>query len=163
MILHQAENLVLDLMYQHGLTQQGWRFKFDNAVRRLGQCKHAKRIITLARHATLVNDSTAVKKTILHEIAHALCGFHEGHGPVWKAKCLEIGGDGQRLGNIAVRAPHKYKLFCVDCTYTWKYYRKPKLGPCYIHKCAALLKRIGYIYGQPWVPVSSNLKMEVLA
>jgi hypothetical protein len=163
MNLAKALDLMFDLMRQHGVYDQDWRPTFDRSVRRLGNCNYGKKIISLSQHATLVNDEAAVRLTILHEIAHALCGFHEGHGPVWKAKCLEIGGDGKRCGNIAVKAPHKYQMWCEDCRYTWKYYRRPKVGPCYIHKCQALLQRIGYTSDKPWVPVPSNLKVEALA
>lgn len=161
MNLQSAELLATNLMQQHGLHDQGWGFRFDRSVTRLGYCNYRDRIISLGQHATLANDEAAVRLTILHEIAHALvCGIEKGHGPLWKAKCLAIGGNGQRLGHIAVKAPHKYHLYCMDCNYIWKYYRKPKLGPCYIHKCAKLLERIGYVQGQPWHPVASNLKVE---
>jgi hypothetical protein len=163
MNLPQAEDLVVGLMRQYGLFGQGWSFRFDRAVCRLGYCNYGKKRISLGQHATLVNDEVAVRLTILHEIAHALCGYGEGHGPVWEAKCLEIGGNGKRCGVITVKAPHKYQMYCVDCNYIWKYYRKPKLGPCYIHKCAKLLQRIGYTYDKPWVPVPSNLRVGVLA
>jgi len=162
MNLNFAEEMAVTELKYHGLFQQGWSFRFDRSVRRLGLCSHRKRRISLGQHATLVNDVAVVRNTILHEVAHALCGPNEGHGPVWKAKALEIGCDGNRLGNIAVKAPHKYQLYCLDCSYTWKYYRKPKLGPCYIHKCDKLLELIGYVQGQPWIPVSSNLKVEAL-
>ena len=163
MNLNVATNLALDLIYQHGLTQQGWRLKFDRSVRRLGQCKYGKKIISLGQYATSVNDEATVRNTILHEIAHALVGYGEGHGPFWKEKAIEIGCDGKRCGVIAVKAPHKYKMHCLDCRYTWEYYRKPKIGSFYIHKCATLLARIGYQSGQPWRLVPSNLQVEALA
>ena len=163
MNLNRAQDLALDLMYQHGITQQGWRFKFDRAVRRIGACHHRTKRISLSQYATSVNDEVAVRNTILHEIAHAICGFSEGHGPVWKAKCLEIGGDGNRLGSIAVRAPHKWQIKCSDCGYIWKRYRRPHIGFCHIHKCQKLLQRIGYVPTQPWRPVESNLRVEALA
>jgi|SRR5579864_727360 len=163
MNLPQAEFLATELMRQHGLWEQRWSFKFDRSVRRLGNCNYGKKIISLGQHATLVNDEATVRNTILHEIAHALCGYDAGHGPIWRAKAVEIGCDGQRLGNIAKKAPHKYQMYCMDCNHTWMYYRRPKLGPCYIHKCEKLLNRIGYTHDTPWVPVASNLKVEVLA
>lgn len=163
MNLKQAESLATELMRQHGLWEQQWSFKFDRSVRRLGQCNHRKKIISLGQYATLVNDEVQVRNTIIHEIAHALCGSGEGHGLIWKAKCLAIGGNGERLGNIAVKAPHKYQMSCNDCNHIWKYYRKPRINSCDIHKCDALLERIGYIQGQPWQPVKSNLFVEALS
>lgn len=163
MNLFSAEELAISLMTRHGLIWANWKFKFDRSVKRLGLCKHKEKIISLGQHATLVNDETAVRNTILHEIAHALVGSWEGHGPVWKAKAKEIGCNGDRLGNIAIKAPYKYQLSCNDCGYIWHYYRKPTLGPCYIHKCKKLLARIGFVTGQPWKPVNSNLFLEALA
>jgi hypothetical protein len=160
MNLSRAEMFAWDLMGYHGLY--GWDFKFDHSITRLGFCQYRNLTISLSKHATSVNSEIQVLNTLLHEIAHALCGYGEGHGPMWKAKALEIGCDGNRLGHIAVKAPHKYQMSCLDCSYTWKYYRKPKLGPCYIHKCQKLLQRIGYTSDKPWVPVSSNLKVEAL-
>lgn len=162
MNLNFAEEMAVTELEYHGLRHQGWSFRFDRSVNRLGYCNYRKKVISLSQHATLANDETSVRNTILHEIAHALCGFLAGHGPTWKAKCLEIGGNGQRLGSIATKAPHKYQLHCLDCQHTWKYYRRPKVGLCHIHKCEKLLQRIGYTPDKPWVPVSSNLQMEVL-
>lgn len=163
MILSRAEDLASELMRQYGLLEQGWGFRFDRAIRRLGYCNYRKHYISLAQHATLVNPEIQVRNTILHEIAHALCGHGEGHGPIWKAKCIEIGGNGQRLGEIQIKAPFKYQLYCLDCKHIWKYYRKPKLGPYDIHKCSELLKRIGYVSNTHWVSIPSNLKREVLS
>jgi predicted SprT family Zn-dependent metalloprotease len=166
MNLQRAEFLATELMRQHGLWDQRWSFKFDRSLTRLGYCNYRKRVISLGQHATLANDEVAVRNTILHEIAHALCGYGEGHGSVWKAKCLEIGGNGQRLGHIAAKAPHKYQISCNDCKVTWKYYRKPNrwiTHPNAVHKCSALLQRIGYTPDKPWTLVPSNLKVEVLA
>jgi hypothetical protein len=160
MNLQRAEMLMSDLMKYYGLTD--WTFTFDRSLTRLGYCQHKIKAISLGKHATLVNSEVEVLNTAMHEIAHALVGSRHGHDAIWKAKTKEIGCTGERLGHIAVKAPHKYQMYCTDCNYIWKYYRKPTLGPCYIHKCSALLTRIGYTPDKPWVPVSSNLKVEAL-
>jgi len=162
MNLKRAEMFALDLFKYYGLSD--WTFTFDRSITRLGYCQHKIKTISLGKHATEVNSEEQVLNTLMHEIAHALVGGRHGHDNVWKVKAKEIGCTGDRLGNIAVKAPHKYLMYCVDCQKELKrYYRKPKLGECWIHKCSALLKRIGHTYGQPWVPVASNLKVEVLA
>jgi predicted SprT family Zn-dependent metalloprotease len=150
-------------MNQHGLREQLWSFQFDRSVSRLGLCSHRKKTISLGTHATLVNDELAVRNTILHEIAHALVGVNHNHDAVWKAKAREIGCTGERLGNIAIKASPKYRLKCLDCQVSWAYYRKPKrwLHPNAVHKCPALLQRIGYTSDKPWMPVPSNLQLEV--
>lgn len=51
--------------------------------------------IELSTKLVQINDVERVRLTILHEVAHALTEGH-GHDYVWKAKLLEIGGDGKR-------------------------------------------------------------------
>ena len=74
-----VEQAAKDLMAEHGLT--GWRFDWDNAVRRAGGTHHQTRIITLSRQITAANDEAHALNVILHEIAHALAGPRQGHGP----------------------------------------------------------------------------------
>lgn len=68
-----------------------WKFELDGGKRRFGMCDHNFRTIRLSRHMAKLNDEDNVKDTLLHEIAHALVGSKAGHGPIWKAKCIEIG------------------------------------------------------------------------
>ena len=70
------------LLVEHGLAQQGWRFKFDRARLRAGQCRYRSKTITLSKHYVALNVTTRpeeVLDTILHEIAHALAGGRHGH------------------------------------------------------------------------------------
>lgn len=53
------------------------------------------KVVELSTKLVEINDEDRVRLTILHEIAHALTEGH-GHDYVWKAKLLEIGGDGKR-------------------------------------------------------------------
>lgn len=95
MDLQQAQKLALSLMSQYGITQSGWRFKYDNSHLRFGVCKFGPKIIGLSKRLVLVNDEERVKDTILHEIAHALTPGHH-HDHVWRAKAIEIGCTGER-------------------------------------------------------------------
>lgn len=137
MDLNRAERIAIDLMLHHGLSY--WGFKFDNPLRRLGMCSHKQRIISLGRHATTVNSEEQVVNTILHEIAHALVGGKHNHDGVWQAKCLEIGGDGQRCSDITLKATPKYKISCGTCYDVFSYYRRPKflshLSEAWCQKC----------------------------
>ena len=97
-----ARALALSLMTQHGLIDLGWRFEFDNARKRLGQCRYTHRAISMSRHMVGAADTEQVTQTMLHEIAHALCpatdrfGKNVGHGPLWQAQAKKIGYTGKR-------------------------------------------------------------------
>jgi predicted SprT family Zn-dependent metalloprotease len=107
----------LDLMDRYGLA--GWAFRFDHARRRFGCCRYGQKTITLSRSLVLLNSHEQVRDTVLHEIAHALTPG-DGHGPRWKAKCIEVGAKPLRCyTDAAVRSPlrpaAKYRLGCGQC------------------------------------------------
>ncbi len=125
-----AQREALLLLRQHGLTALGWTFAWDNAKRRCGSCQYGKKRITLSRHYVAHNADKPemVRDTILHEIAHALVGGGHGHGPVWRAKCREIGALPQTCkleGSITV-TPGKYVAKCGGCSREFRRFRKPK-------------------------------------
>ena len=103
----KAQRLAVQLLERHGLFQQGWVFRFDNAVSRFGVTHHRKQVISLSRNLTSLNTEDEVRDTLLHEIDHALVGIGHGHDRVWKRKALEIGCNGQR-GHSALTPPAKY-------------------------------------------------------
>lgn len=99
---HAARKLALDLMSRHGLTENGWRFGFDRAKSRLGQCQYTRRTITISAYMVSAATVEQVEQTMLHEIAHALLppydeyGKKIGHGRRWKTLAAQIGYTGQR-------------------------------------------------------------------
>lgn len=96
----EVKKMALDLMKQHGLVKEGWVFRMGRGTRCFGKCRikpaQGLKEISISKHLSAVNTPERVKRTILHEIAHALVGIRHGHDYVWKRKCIEIGGDGQR-------------------------------------------------------------------
>lgn len=98
MKLVEAEAVALRLMKKHGILEQGWTFKFDNAKKTLGKTSFSHKYISLSRYMTEL-DSTGefVEQTMLHEIAHVLAGHAAGHGEAWKIKGRSIGYTGGRL------------------------------------------------------------------
>ena len=79
------------------------------------------KVVELSTKLVEINDEDRVRLTILHEVAHALTEGH-GHDAVWKAKLLEIGGDGKRCyssvdtNTIETKRSNKlYKLVCQKC------------------------------------------------
>ena len=129
-----------------------WSFGFDRAAPRLGCCRPAQKRITLSRHFVAVyleTDPAQIRRTLLHELAHALAWVHRrsrGHGKVWQHYCAELGISGERATTrCADFSPRPYRpqtvkyVLChaetgeVFCRYT----RKPKrtarqLKHCYI-------------------------------
>lgn len=127
MELRTARDLATQLMTAHDLTRQGWRFSFDNAIRRAGVCFYSRRLIRLSRHFVGLNSEEEIRDTILHEIAHAIAGHAAGHGPAWKAVCRRIGAKPERCydSKTVAMPPARYRAFCPSCR---KEYRRNKVG-----------------------------------
>ena len=87
--INEIEETARMLMNKHGLHD--WKFKWDKTKRRLGACFYQSKTITLSILTNPQRDKYQVINTILHEIAHALVGSHNGHNIVWKTKAREIG------------------------------------------------------------------------
>lgn len=110
----QIHTLAHNLMAQHGLIAKGWRFEFDNARKRGGQCRHTHQAISLSRYLAPSWSEDEVRNTLLHEIAHALVGPGQGHGAVWQAKARSIGCTGARTHSNAT-VPGRYVALCDHC------------------------------------------------
>jgi hypothetical protein len=124
LMLSQVRTLAMDLMRQHKLTDDYWRFGFNDNRSRLGVCKYADRKIELSTYHAISGNWKEIKNTILHEIAHALVGAGHGHGPVWRNKALQIGCNGERCGHMD--APSKYIVECPSCKHQVKRNRLSK-------------------------------------
>lgn len=113
MQLVDADNLAMQLMWEHGLDiESGWGFQFDNARRRFGLCNYRTKTISLSAPLTLLNEEESVRQTLLHEIAHALVPAGEHHGSVWRAKAISIGHSGNRCYDSAVVKKTETQMDC---------------------------------------------------
>ena len=124
MDLNLARALAENLMERHNLVD--WKFGFDRAKRRFGSCHYDEKKISLSRHLVEINEKKSVEQTILHEIAHALCGARAGHGAGWRAKVVEIGGVASRCFDpqkIKIPPP-KYTAICPNCQKTFPAQKK---------------------------------------
>ena len=96
----EAFALLQSKLTEHGLTARGWTGALDNAERRFGICRPAKKEISISRTLAALNPEEEVLDTILHEIAHALAaietGENCGHDERWKAICRRIGARPER-------------------------------------------------------------------
>lgn len=109
MNLDEATNLMLTEMEKHGLDD--WHFEWTRAASFIGDCNHSVRRLRLSKPLTELNDVSVIRDTILHEIAHALVGPKEGHGPKWKAMARKLGAEpryGTKPGTL-VSPPKRYR------------------------------------------------------
>lgn len=110
--LSETRMIANALIRKHGLT--GWRFEFDNAKVRGGQCRHGSRVISMSKHLVPMWSDQQVLDVLKHELAHALVGPGKGHGPVWAAKMRELGAKPDRCHtNETVKG--RYVAFCDSC------------------------------------------------
>jgi predicted SprT family Zn-dependent metalloprotease len=123
--LEKASELLNQEMAKHGLYQQGWRTRWDNAKRRCGSCCFNRKVISLSRPYVRLNNAEEILDTIRHEIAHALVGFEHAHDSVWLAKAREIGTKGTRCktSNVSV-SPGRYTGTCLGCGITVQRYKR---------------------------------------
>ena len=125
MRLDEARVMARSLMDGYGL--KSWDFSFDRANRRFGCCYRDLSRITLSRPLTLMNGAEEVRRTLLHEIAHALAPQKAGHGPEWKAIARRLGCDTACSYPAEVRVPEgKHIYACETCGYEWKTLRRLK-------------------------------------
>lgn len=123
-----AATLALNLMREHDLVN--WIFKFDGAVRRLGNTNFNNRTISLSGPVTDSASEAQVVNTIRHEVAHAIVGFDAGHGPVWQRQARALGCNAQRCTSTSelemVKPP--LALVCVTGDHVIRTaYRKSKV------------------------------------
>lgn len=95
MDVNEAQTLAHYLMAKH-LDTDVWQFKWSNGVKLFGYCCHQDKTISLSLTMTELNELAKVRDTILHEIAHAMCGPGVGHGYEWKRTARAIGCSARR-------------------------------------------------------------------
>lgn len=73
------------------LYEQGWRTCFTKAGNKIASCHYDTKRIEFNLIALQSISESEVKRTIIHEIAHALVGPGHGHGLIWIEKAKSIG------------------------------------------------------------------------
>ncbi len=131
------------------LGLEGWAFGWDRAVKRMGCCWPMRRRISLSRYyaaACLPDKMDALRRTLLHELAHALAWEHgrsTGHGAAWKHWCTELGIGGARATSRVedFTPPHLQRapryVLCHDETgeVFRRYRRKPARSARMLRRC----------------------------
>lgn len=134
----EAQRMLREELDKHGLyhvtTKMNGRLTTVFGRYRYNRLGHKS--IELSTKLVEINDAERVRLTILHEVAHALTEGH-GHDRVWKAKLLELGGDGKRCysssdTNTIERRRRKWQGYCDEHGVTGIYYqrRERACGTC---------------------------------
>lgn len=133
MQLTDAHIMARSLMDKHGL--QNWGFQFDGAKKTFGVTWYKRKIISLSKTLTELNEESHVRDTILHEIAHALVP-RGGHSREWRRKAIEIGCNGKRQYSSEVIIPKlNWIAICEDCKRTYQRVKTPKMNRRYWCRC----------------------------
>ena len=74
-----------------------WKVSLNKRKSAFGVCNYTDKEIQLSSVLVPSMTDKAIFETIVHEIAHALTPRH-GHDYFWKRKCVELGGNGNRVG-----------------------------------------------------------------
>lgn len=140
-----AQRLAIYLMAKHGLTDKGWKFRFNKRLTAAGRAtekRAGEKWIELSIMFVEVNPEESVKETILHEIGHALRGVKYGHDLRWKLIVRSIGGSGNTYCNNSTIQPKGIgRWLCSACGSSKEIHRKPKDGVRY--SCAKCLRKRG--------------------
>lgn len=147
--IEEFRGVIRDEMAKYGLLDSGWRFEFDEAKKRLGQCRYRGRVLSFSLPYIRVNEIEVMHNTLLHEIAHALCKPSDGHGINWKRMAARIGAKPQRCNSdpriISPEGPYKFVCKCR----TYYFHRIDALGTsriCRRCKTGGLVVRTGEVF-----------------
>jgi len=117
MDLSDAERLARYEMGRYHLNE--WHFAWNDRKTAAGLCSYRKQTIELSRALTPHRAEGDVRDTVLHEIAHALCGPKAGHSRTWRAKARELGARPTTCiadtAAVSAVARGKYRAVCPQC------------------------------------------------
>lgn len=108
--------LANDLLADNNLYNWKCEVSYD-ARTWLGITRHSNKRILISNYLLESQDNDNILDTILHEIAHALCGYDEAHGDKWLRTARKLGCTGEVTGNRL--APYVYSAICGDCGYEY--------------------------------------------
>ena len=133
-----ANKIWPNIKTKYGLN--GWSLKLMNTTDKAGMCSYVDKSIYLSTILMRGHNCNydKVKKTLLHEVAHALKPGHS-HGIEWKQKCREIGGD-YRLGTTMVNVGMNWAVSCSKCKWREEHLTRPNLDGMLCGKCHTPIK-----------------------
>ena len=129
-------------VYKYNLI--GWKLKTKPMMDKIGLCDYNNKTIIIS--SIFMRGSNCnyekVKKSLLHEIAHALTPGHS-HNNTWKSVCNKIGGDTRLAGSMNLPGMN-WSLYCKICKWRQEYDTKPNITNKVCGKCKTQ-PRIRYI------------------
>ena len=115
----RAQAMTLEELRRQGL--EDWTVRPCRALGYAGITYGSRREIHLSVPHLDAMDENEVRNTVLHEVAHALAGDAEGHGPRWRKIALALGSDGEEVYDLReevaeqVLASSRYHATCEHC------------------------------------------------
>ena len=135
MTIRQTISLAETLLKKYPELSE-WSVSTNRRKMSFGICNYRYQKIELSEFLIPHMTDEAIKDTIIHEIAHALTRGHH-HDYVWKRKCIELGGDGHRVGGDEkyinatesrqkIEKAAKYTFTCPVCGDSYGRHRRSK-------------------------------------
>ncbi|MBR5973572.1 MAG: hypothetical protein IK020_00140 [Clostridiales bacterium] len=120
MTSEEMEREILRLIAKY--APEGTKFFWDESRKHLGFCTSMRdrnslkisSVIYISYPFAVQNTWEMVRKTVLHEIAHAIRPGHY-HDKLWEYTCISIGGDGMRYASLKAALAAKYMAICPIC------------------------------------------------
>lgn len=124
MDLGEAEVLAKELMNLHC---PDYRFRWANYKRTYGMCHYSAKLIELSRPLTQLRTKESVRRTIMHEIAHAKTPG-DYHGDRWKAQMIKFGLKPERCNSeeVDLSSIANWEAVCKGCKKKVHMIRKPR-------------------------------------
>jgi SprT protein len=145
-----CERMARNLLDVHGLTADGWTFRWDRAVRRAGQCDFKRRVISLSKPIAELWGPEGMRDTVLHEIAHAKAGYAAAHGEAWKRECRRIGAEPKRCFEVTEQSLMPAPKFIGECPAGHVHYRHRLTTR--LETCGVCAPRFDRRYPITWAP-----------
>lgn len=125
-----------------------WSFGLNNNRSVAGRCIFTNKTIEFSRHYLIHLSRKEVKQLVAHELAHALIEPRHRHNNVWRNKCLELGGNGERIMLLENELSEKISLWRGVCPSGHKIFLNG--APSCVYSCSECSKGFDMRYVYTW-------------
>ncbi len=130
----EIQRMVESHIAEYLCKSEGWSFHWNKRTTALGLTHFRTRQIELSILFASVLPMEVMENTSLHEVAHALAGFHAGHDLEWQEYALLVGAKPERCANVEeyrhlltpATMGYKYSAVCQTCNYQFHFSRMGK-------------------------------------